>query len=57
MLFISKAQAYNLSDRDNIRLERLQACQQAFEERKEIINFTYEYDINKLILNCATRMH
>ena len=49
--------AGELTNRDKIRIERLQACQEAFDERKDEIDYKYSWEVNDLIVKCAIRMH
>jgi len=43
--------------RDNIRIERLKACQTAFDDRIDKIDYKFSWEVNKMIVNCAVRMH
>lgn len=49
--------ANELSIRDQIRVERLTACQEAFNERKDQIDYNYSWEVSGMIVKCAIRMH
>ena len=55
---ISDVNAYNEVNAVNYtRYERIKACANAFEEKKENIIYTSTYDITNYIISCALRMH